>query len=581
MVLDTQEQNSLRAEEEIMKRYLGYTIVTLLLLSLSINAQHGNTDYQYALIEAVKQKNLGNLPGAMQLYKMVLEENDSVAVAHYEIGTLYAVTGDLDKGRFHLERANELDPHTHWFFESYIDVLLAREEYRIAEKELKKKIKQDAENIEHHYKLANVYFLAEKSSKAIRALERIEKKWGFSDKITILKANIYESKDNFKKALNEIEKVIQIFPESLELKVVAAELAMKSKKRDLAAEYYLGVFEVDSMNIYALTNLTDYFREKNELSKSFYYLQKSFESDEIDFERKLTILGFYLSDQKLVDNQEQALKKLVVTMLDKYWGKQEIHLLATDYYINRVNYNEALSAIMPLLNPGEKRYGFWKQGLLLANVTGRNEDMKVIANKASEIFPDSVEIIYFKGIAEYELQEYDELLITFSEQKILNTEDPEIRTQMKILVAESYYKLNDYDKSDSIFRAIITEDEENYVAMNNFSYYLSLRRESLDEAKGLSRITIENNPENDTFLDTYAWILYQLEEYEEAEVYIMKALKHGGENSAVINEHAGDIHWKMGSFSLARAFYQKAIFLGGDKDDLIKKLEKLNVTYEE
>lgn len=559
-----------------MKSFLGYTIVTFLVLSFTVNAQQVNTDYQYALIEAVKQKNLGNLPGAMELYKMVLEENDSVAVAHYEIGTLYAVTGNLDKGRFHLEKAIELDPHTHWYFDSYIDVLVAQEEYRIAGKELRKKIKQDKENIDYHYRLANIYHLAGKSSKAIRVLERMEKKWGFSDKITLLKANIFESKENFKKALNEVEKVIQIFPESIELKVVAAELAMKSKNKELAAEYYLDVFKVDSMNIYALTNLTDYFREKDQLSKSLYYLQKSFESDKIDFERKMAILSFYLSDQKLLDEQVQSLQKLVVTMLDKYWGKQEIHLLAADYYINQVNYDEALNAIMPLLTSNETRYDFWKQGLLLANVTGRNKDMKVIANNAFELFPDSVEIVYFKGIAEYELREYDELLETFSKNRISMIEDQELRAQMKMLVAESYYKLEEYDMSDSLFRAIIREDTANYIVMNNFSYYLSVREESLEEAKGLSKITIENNPENDTFLDTYAWILYQLGEYEEAEVYIMKALKYGGENSAVINEHAGDIHKKIGSYSLAKAFYQKAIILGGDKNDLIRKLEKLN-----
>ena len=564
-----------------MKIFLGCTLVCFLLLNKSINAQQGNTDYQYALIEAVKQKNLGNLPGAIELYKMVLEENDSVAVAHYEIGTLYAVTGNLDRGRFHLERANELEPHTHWYFDSYLDVLLIQEDYQVAEKELRTRIKQSTENIDHHYKLANVYYLADRTNKAIRVLERIEKKWGFSDKITLLKANIYESKENYKRALIEVEKVIQIFPESVELKIVAAELAMKSNKKELAAEYYIGVFEIDSLNIYALTNLTDYFRERNEVAKSLYYLQKSFESDEIDFDRKLAILGFYLSDQKLSEEQAIPLQKLVVTLLDKYNGKKEIHLLATDFFIDRVNYVEALNAILPLLDHNEKRYGFWKQGLLLANVTGRNEDMKVIANSAYELFPDSLEIVYFKGIAEYELQEYDELLNTFSEEWISIAENEELGTQMKMLVAESYYQLEDYGKSDSVFRAIIMDDKENYIVMNNFSYYLSLRGESLDEAKGLSRITIENNPENDTFLDTYAWVLYQLEEYEEAEIFIMKALKHGGENNAVINEHAGDIHKKIGSIGLARAFYQKAIILGGDKDDLIKKLEKLNGTYEE
>ena len=43
------------------------------------------------------------------------------------------------------------------------------------------------------------------------------------------------------------------------------------------------------------------------------------------------------------------------------------------------------------------------------------------------------------------------------------------------------------------------------------------------------------------FLDTYAWILYKLESYEEAEKYILSALDKGGENDPEVNEHAGDI----------------------------------------
>ena len=564
-----------------MRKKTELIIATFLMLGVILHAQQGNTDYQYALIEAVKQKNLGNLPGAIELYRMVLEEDDSVAVAHYEVGTLYAVTGNFEKALIHLRRAHELDSEIKWYLDAYIDGLLVEKEYRKAEKVLNKRIKKSLDSKDQLFKLANVYFLAERYRKAIKVLGTMEERWGVSDKITLLKANIYEDKGDFERALKELEKIVDVFPESLEIRVVAAELALKSNNKDLAADYYQDVLELDSMNVYALTNLTDFYREKKDFTRSFLYLNKSFQSDEIDYERKIAILSFYLSDEKLVKEQEDAIRELIETMLRKYEGRNEIHLLATDFFISRRNYNEALIAIKPLLNGSEKRYEMWMQGILLANATGNNREMQVIANNACKIFPDSIEIFYFKGIAEWELDEYERAINTFSNPRISSVNDQEMASQMRMIVAESYYKLKHYDTSDSIFRSIIRDEPDNYMVMNNFSYYLSIRGEFLYEAKELSRIAIENNPENGTFLDTYAWILYKLGNYEEAERFIVKALQHGGRDNPVINEHAGDIHKKIGSNELARAFYQKAIILGGDKIILIQKLEKLSEIYEE
>lgn len=55
-----------------------------------------NNDYQYALIEAVKQKNLGNLPEAVKLYRLVIKEMPECAVAHYELGNIYLMTKQVE-----------------------------------------------------------------------------------------------------------------------------------------------------------------------------------------------------------------------------------------------------------------------------------------------------------------------------------------------------------------------------------------------------------------------------------------------------------------------------------------------------
>ena len=67
---------------------------------------------------------------------------------------------------------------------------------------------------------------------------------------------------------------------------------------------------------------------------------------------------------------------------------------------------------------------------------------------------------------------------------------------------------------------------------------------------------IEKN--NGTYEDTYAWILYQLKEYEEAKEWIVKALKNGADNSPVVVEHYGDILYKLGEIQNAVIQWKKA-----------------------
>ena len=555
-------------------------LVCILLSPVTVIGQEENRNYQYALIEAVKQKNLGNLPGAIELYKMVIEENDSVAVAYYELGTLYSLTGRREEAMKNLETAYTLDPGNKWFFGSYMDLLLALEETAKAGKILRLKLKEKPDDAELLFLLANAKFLEGKERKAIRILSKIEKERGISERITLLKANIYEQKEDYDRALEEIENIIQLFPESIQFRVVAAELALKSKQKDKAAEYYVDVFEIDSLNIYAITNLTDYYRDAGNIEKSLFYLNKSFESSEIEYDRKMAILSYYLSDPEFFNTYNSQLEVLLNTMLEMYPEKREIRLFNTDFFIQRRDYPAALNALQPLLVKGEQQYELWEQGLLLANATENTEAMLSIAEIATAEFPDSMEIFYFKGIAEYELERYEDLIETFSNESFELTDNRQIKSQTRSLLAEAWHRLGEYEISDSLFRLIIEEEPDNHAIMNNFSYYLSLRGVDLEEAEKLSRITIDANPDNGTFLDTYAWILFKMGRHQEAAEYILKALKFGGDNDPDVNEHAAEINLSLGSYDLARAYFEKALALGGDKDRISERLEYLEQNHE-
>ena len=535
-----------------------------------------NRDYQYVLIEAVKQKNLGQLAEAVKLYQMVIKEKPDCAVAYFEAGSIYLMTNQLELALKNLTRAYELDPDNSWYSMAYINALGANEAFDEMVEILKEKRKQDPENVEWEYQLASAYFAMGKWAKSIRTLDRIEKERGFSEKITLLKASVYESEEKYELAREEVEKVMAIFPEAIQFRIVAAELSMKSGDEDAAAAYYQEILEVDSLNIFALTNLTDFYRKQGDYGKSFQYLARSFGSRQIDVQRKMAILSYYLSEEEYVTKYASELSEVIEEFAQSHPDESDLRLIAADFYIQSRMYEAAYKHLKHYLELNRGNYNIYMQTIMLANAASLDEELVMITDKAAQMYPDSADIRFFRGIGLYQTEDFKRLIHNFQDQSMDDYSNPDYGPQAKMLLAEAYYRTEDYARSDSLFEALIEEDPDNYMVLNNYSYYLAERGEGLMKAKEWSYATIRNNPDNATFLDTYAWVLYKLGSYEEAEEYILSALEKGGENDPEVNEHAGDIQMALESYEIALSYYQKAILLGGDQSRLEEKIEKLN-----
>ena len=109
----------------------------------------------------------------------------------------------------------------------------------------------------------------------------------------------------------------------------------------------------------------------------------------------------------------------------------------------------------------------------------------------------------------------------------------------------------------------------------------------MDKAEEMSYLTVKAEPTNGTYLDTYAWILFEKGKYAEARIYIDQAMKHEGDKSSVVVEHCGDIYYLNGEHEQAVEYWKQAEKLAGEPvenesearkpEDL--KLLKKKITY--
>lgn len=182
---------------------------------------------------------------------------------------------------------------------------------------------------------------------------------------------------------------------------------------------------------------------------------------------------------------------------------------------------------------------------------------------------------YFEGFAQYMKKENDAALQTFKKgvAQIKPDSDPNIVSDFYAIMGDILHEKGLEKDAFAAYDSCLHWRPENLAALNNYAYYLSLTKSDLKKAEQMSYKTIKKEPANPTFLDTYAWILFLQERYEEANIYIDQAIKNDTTPSGVLFEHAGDIYYHVGKKKEASEAWQKAVELGDKSATLKRKIE--------
>jgi Tfp pilus assembly protein PilF len=165
------------------------------------------------------------------------------------------------------------------------------------------------------------------------------------------------------------------------------------------------------------------------------------------------------------------------------------------------------------------------------------------------------------GSVLYEEKDYSKAMETLKAGEIYAGGD-RLKVEFYSLMAECYGKIGRLDMSDDYYMRSLKIDSLNVVVLNNYSYSLAVRGDNITKAIEMSKYTIEKEPYNSTYLDTYAWVMFQSNNLEEAEKYIKKAIQYGGGTNAEILNHYGDILAKKGRTKDAVAAWNEALRYG-------------------
>ena len=116
-------------------------------------------------------------------------------------------------------------------------------------------------------------------------------------------------------------------------------------------------------------------------------------------------------------------------------------------------------------------------------------------------------------------------------------------------------------------------DPRDPLILNNYAYYLSVRKVNLEKAESMSKLSNEIRPDQASYEDTYGWILFEMGKYNDALIWLQKALDHGGSSNGTILEHMGDVLFKLNRNTEALDYWKRAKDAGDTSDKIDQKIK--------
>ena len=530
------------------------------------------SEYQYALTEATKHKIFGNFKEAMTLYQKCIQVNDVSDVAHYQLGGIKMIMGDYEGAKLHTKRAIELDERNFWYQMQLVQIYSIENQIDSMRIMYEKMIQYWPEKIEINFDFARILTEEGDYEKAMKILNRIENENGISEPVSLLKEQIFVKTGKNELAIAELKKLIGLMPDEIRYLGILAELYNSTGKNIEAEEIYKQIFSIDPENTLALLSYSEFMRELGKKDIQFEILQRVFRSEEINLDQKLKILIDYLRDDTEFKSQKNEIKGLIDILLQNYPDNYKVRTAYADYLVKADQYKEALKEYEYVLSVEKRNYFIWEQTLYIENILGNIENMYRKSGEALEYFPENPILHLFRGNAAIRLDKNEEAVEILEEglKKVRNNNA--LMLQFYTYLAESYRSIGNNNKSDDYFERALELDKNNLMLMNNYSYYLSEREEKLNMAEKMSRKTIDTDPENSSYLDTYAWIMFKIGNYKKAREYIEKSITFGGMEDPEILEHYGDILNKLGQKAEALKYWKLSLEKGNSGEKIIEKI---------
>ncbi|MBC3784935.1 tetratricopeptide repeat protein [Spirosoma utsteinense] len=511
---------------------------------------------------------------AIVQFGKVLQKNPANAAAQYATANALSKTGKTADAVSYAAKAHALDKENKFYSLLLAELYVKQKRYGEAEELYESLVKKGAENAEYGVELAAIYLFDEKPEKALEAYNKVERELGLNEEITRQKQRIYLKQNKLDKAIEEAEKLVASEPGDPDYLLEGAELLIANDRPDQAIAWIDRALKLTADLPQAHVLLADIYRKKGDMDRVTKELNQVFSSPNLEAGLKARILSSYVGLTGENPAAQQDALTMAQNLVKTAPNDPKTQVMVADLLLQQGKKVEARDAYAKAARLDGSIYEVWGALLQLDGELNQVDSLLTHSQQALEVFPTQGLFWYSNGSANLYKRNYQQAIDALEESQKLMAASPnnELKTGIGAQLGDAYNGLGDHVKSDEAYEAVLKVDPLNDHVLNNYSYFLSLRKANLPRALQLGQKLVERNPTNATYLDTYAWVLYVSKDYPKAKQYLEKALANPAGVSGTIIEHYGDVLYQLGQPQKAVEQWKLAKTKGGAGPSLDKKI---------
>ena len=532
--------------------------------------------YDYFFLEAARLKVQKDYDAAFDLLQHCLTINPNASSALYEVAQYYMFLKQMPQGEAALEKAVENDPDNYWYSQGLANLYLQQNETEKAATLLESMVTRFSDKMDPLYNLLEIYNRQEEYDKVIDVLNKLEERMGKNEQLSMEKFRIYLQKKDDKSAFREIESLVAEYPMDTRYQIVLGDVYMQNGKKDQAYDIYKKVLAEEPDNAMAMYSLASYYEETGQKELYEQQLDTLLLNRKVPSDTKLSVMRQFIVQNEQDGKDSTRVITLFSRIMEQDPDDAQLPLLYAQYLLSKGMNKEAWPVLRQVLAIDPTNTA---ARMMLLGEAVRQEDYEEIIRLCEagvEASPDMLEFYFYLAIAYNQAERTDDAL-AICQRALTHIKDnskKEVISDFYAIIGDAYHTKNQHDDAYAAYDSALVYNPSNIGVLNNYAYYLSVERRDLDKAEEMSYKTVKAEPNNSTYLDTYAWILFEKGNYAEARLYIDDALKNEGDKSDVIVEHCGDIYYMTGDVDGALKFWKQALEAGSKSKTLKQKIQK-------
>lgn len=533
--------------------------------------------YDYFFLEAMRLKEKKDYASAFGLLQHCLDIHPNAASALYEVSQYYMFLRQVPQGQEALEKAVANAPDNYWYSQGLASLYQQQNELDKAVTLLEQMVVRFPAKQDPLFNLLDLYGRQEKCDEVISTLNRLEKRMGKNEQLSMEKFRIYLQMKDDKKAFQEIESLVQEYPMDMRYQVILGDVYLQNGKKQEAYDVYQKVLAAEPDNPMAIFSMASYYKQTGQEELYQQQLDTLLLNKKVTPDTKVGVMRQMIVENEQADKDSTQIIALFDRIMKQEQDDPQIPMLYAQYLLSKNMESESVPVLEQVvdLDPTNKA-----ARMMLIGAAVKKEDYKQIIKVCEpgiEATPDALEFYYYLAVA-YNQAEKPDSVISICKRALEHTtadSKKEIVSDFYSILGDMYHTQKQMKEAYAAYDSALVYNPSNIGALNNYAYYLSVERRDLDKAEEMSYKTVKAEPNNATYLDTYAWILFEKGNYAEARIYIDNAMKsEGGDKSDVIVEHCGDIYYMTGDVDGALTYWKKALEMGSESKTLKQKIEK-------